>query len=471
MPVEVEGSLLRTARAQYRSFCKVLERKSVYSRFELDPNGVLQCVFSPEPGVLLGETVRDWLLGGEDSSPHFLWCEKFGDSEFALVYVLDGRVCREVFVTPRIAQMEVEQLVRRGRVHDPDFRVFLCDLEPAEVGLDGQQAVSLLDRSVLDRAKTSRSDLPKVSSFGRALSRISNASRLRRILIAVVTLLAALLTAYYSLQSSRFEDVEVVALPGLTKHQLLVQEYNDLLATGSADRILQALHGTLAQFLKDPMFGAYWLIEEVQWRRGDFRMQVQARLLKGDHPEEDEGESLSEARQGRLREAAEARGWTLTIDDFSGTFQLPVEWNSRTQEEISALSLGQPLSRGHRWHVERLAEDMKLIGELETGGRNTENRVYRTQSLTLKLSQDPWPTGETARWLGLHLAGSPVSLDAVSLRSVSKGTGALMDGEIRFRLIWRVAHDTPLPVQPEAGKGLRPDTTMARPEEIDTGQE
>lgn len=452
MPAEIKGSLARTARRQYRGFCRVMEKKRVYSHFQLDSNGILQCVFSPEPGLLLGETVRDWIWKSgdlaEDPPQHFLWCEKFEDDEFAMVYVQDGRVYRESFTTARTVQMESEQLVRRGQVHDPDFRIFLCGLEPAEVGLTDVESIFKLDLSVLEHAGQSRQNLPQVSSYRKAISRVADAARFRRIAIVAVALAAALAASYYGIRW--FHPVEpppVVPVDGVAEsadHLALVQAYSDLLTPGDAGDILLALHGAIVRFITEPVFGAYWLIEEAQWRQGDSQVLIQATLLTGDSPPEDEGEEMSATRQTELQKAAEALGWTLAIDRFSGTFRLPVDWDPRTQEQLDDLPQSQPDSSEGLWHFERLVDDMRPIGALEKDENGASNGYFHTESFVLNLSQDPWLTGETAKWLGRRLGGGPTVLDAVSLQSAPAGSGVFMDLTIKFRLVWRTEENAPV---------------------------
>lgn len=438
MPVEIKGSLTRTARQQYLSVRKALETSRVYSRFELGGSDRLQCVFSPEPGLLLGETVRDWLAGTEPSPPNFLWCEQLGEDEIALVCVLDERVLRETFETAGTVQPEVEQLVRRGRAHDPDFRIFLHEVAPEALGLDSGEEVTVLEESVLNRVKRIRGGPPRVGSYRAAIARIATVYRLWRILLAGVLVAATVLPAtYYGARWYYEIDMFVLTPSNLEKRKELRGEYGELLRTGDPGTIIPALHRAFARFLAAPEFGNFWKVERLSWTRGAGRLEIHALLPRGTSPPEDEGEAMSPARQARLLESARNRGWDLALDGFGGIFTLPVAWEARSAEEAKKLRMFPPSSSENSWHLERLTEDLAPVGVLENSGGFSHNAVYQTQSVALQLSRDPWVTGETAEWLGQRLGGGPLVLESVSLEALPDGTGGLMDGTIRLLLVWR----------------------------------
>lgn len=444
MPVGIKGSLIRTARQEYRSIRKALEERRVFARFERVGNDTLQCVFSPKAGALLGETVRDRFASTEESPLNFLWCEKLEGEEgeeLALVCVLDGRVLREVFASPENVQPKAEQLIRRGYAHSPDFQVFLYGLTPEEIGLDPtRQKISVLEQSILDYIEPIKRRLPKVGSYRSAISRIATTFRIQQILIVSAAVAVLVLPAsYYGLRWHYDLDAFALEPFEVGEWRQLYRQYDDLLTATTPDAVLPALHRAVTQFLTNPVFGAYWQIERLSWTRGTQTLEIHGILRKGASPPEDEGEALSPDREADLLEAAESLGWSLHLDQFNGTFLLPLEWEPRSEDEVLNLRLAPPLFDDDPWDFRQLAEDMAPFGELKPGNGPVQNSIYQIQSYTLHLSQEPWLNGQTAKWLGWRLSDGPVSLDSVLLEPSPGRSGVVMEGTINFSLVWRNA--------------------------------
>lgn len=437
LPTSIEGNAVRTARRKFNSIAKVLgEGQEVFSRFEVASHGEMLCTFGTEQGLLLAETIRDWVandLIGEDT---FLWCERMGD-EYALVCIMDGRIIKESFERPNVAIVEVPRLINRLRANNAEFYVFLHRAHPSELNLDENLKIRHLKRSVLEHVDLMEKPAPKLLPYSQAVQRVASKWRIRGIVLG--GLLAILLAAPATWLGVNWWLGEPAKIDFTTAKQYkkLVQEYRDLLLSPDPGQLLTAIHRSSLEFLTDPWFGEHWSVEAFEWDRESGRLKVRASLPKVSLPDS-QGEALGQELQQQILAQAEKRGWKVSLSGFTATFALPVIAEGRSQKEADRISLLKPGTENGSWDINQMSREMKLVGELSPQPQTSENtEVYRTETAVLNIHSDPWPTGDTAQWIGRRLKGGPLVLDSVTLKALPGSRGGFVNGEIVFRVIWR----------------------------------
>ncbi len=434
----IEGSAVRVARKKFNSVRKVLgEDHKLFSRFEKGPDNELLCTFGSEQGLLLAEIVRDWMAQDGFTADTFLWCERL-EEEYALVCVMEGRIVKETFESAGAIKAEAACLVSRLRAQGSDFCIFLHDLDAAKLGLDKDLPVRRLKTSVQDYARQTAGELPQLLSFQRAIAQITSRWRVRAILMAGVLAVALVIPGTWAVVNWWLGGPPDIDFASMEQYRALVEEYHDLLRSPDPGVLLPAIHRVSLKFFLDSQFGKQWIIRSLEWNRDAGWLKISASLPDAwGQGSPDEG--LPSDLQQQIRAEVESRGWKVKLSGTDGIFMLPVLVDGRTEQEVNRLRIAWPEKAQTSWDLAGMADDMKLVGELlPTPEKDRVTEVYRAEAVVLRLSSDPWIKGGTAKWIGKRLAGAPLVLDSVTLRTPPSGSGGFLNGEIAFRSVWRI---------------------------------
>ena len=156
-PLSVTPRLAKQRERQARQALVLRSEQELYCRFE-KRHGNLECAFSAlgrgsADRPLLGETIRNWLAGGQEAD--FLWCESLAEG-FALTLVMGGHVAKDGIYAAAHAIQELKlalsQLLRSGRAAkvypgDPVAKQRVeAGLESLRIGLAHYVAKHMRDR-------------------------------------------------------------------------------------------------------------------------------------------------------------------------------------------------------------------------------------------------------------------------------------------------------------------------------------
>ncbi len=438
LPIRPEGNLARVARNHYNSVREAMEVERLYSRFEMTPNGELLCIFSEQSGILLGETVRDWVLSLDANYTNFLWCEKL-DDEFLLVCVLDGQVVKESYENTYSITTQVQQLIRRAKDRGAEFRVFLYNILQSDLLLNVDLPVTRLDVSILTHIKhVGTRSLPRLHSYSAAIAKIAQGWILIRIAMIGLLIAALVLPSTYFLAQWWLGG----AVDNYTQDYQLVKSstrnYNALLTQPDSTVLLPAIHKASLDILLDSQLAQTWRINELRWTRDLNILKVSLSLPK---LTDALGEpiALSPELKEKLRADAAERGWSMRLRNNLISLEIPITAEPRAPDGVHDLRRFEPQDPRDRWHFKRLERDLEPVGTLSSKpqeGRRTD--LYYTQPATFKFTGDPWQTGTTARWLAQRLSNGPLVIDEVRLITPDSSRGGLMDGTVKFQMLWRI---------------------------------
>ncbi len=437
LPTPIEGSISNTAKMQYNSASAVMEADDIYSHFELDQGGDLLCIFSTQDGLLLGETVRDWIGEIHGETLNFLWCEKLGN-DYAIICVLDGRVVKESFEDQFSIVSQFQLLVKRVQNHGEDFKIFLCNLERDDLDLSSEIKFVMLEDSVLKHVKEMSSrTLPQLHAYSKALSKVTRSQVLARILIVGIASLIAVIPATWYGAHFWFGEMPEVSVDDFEDIRNQNKEYSELLMRSDAGQLLQEIYRVSQKIANSPAVRETWYISEILWVYGE-NLQVRVYIPKLTDALGGTISTPPESRQ-RLQEEANTSGWTVQFFPTSALIAAPVPMEPRSPLEADRLRLHEPSLKTDRWHPKRLALTMDAVGELNIDENTSSGKSqYYFRSAVFSFSKDPWLNGETPAWLTQTLAGGPLLLDSIALHTSDGSRGGLMDGRIKFRMLWRV---------------------------------
>ena len=436
LPAPLAGTISGTAKAEYDSARAVMETDKVYAHFEMDEDDSLLCVFSTQHGILLGETIRNWIKQTRGELADFLWCEKLG-SEYAMVCILDGRVVKESFEDQFSAEPQLNLLIKRVQDHNPDFSIFIHEEERDELHLGSDLPIVLLEDSILQHIKEAKSaSLPRLHKYGKALAEISRARIIARIIIAGILAGIIVVPGTWYGANWWYGEMPEVRIDDFKEIRAQNRVYNELLHRSDIQDLLPAIHQASQTVISSLGATDTWYVSELLWNYGG-NLQVVVHIPEltdvfGDTMQ------IPPDMKTRLQNKAKARGWTVQILETSAKIEVPVAVEPRSVFEADRLRLYEPTKPNERWYPTKLAQDMEAMGTMEVdenvAGRTSQ---YYFRPATLHLSSDPWLNGQTATWLGRKLADGPLLVDSLTLRATEGSRGGLMDGTIKFRLLWR----------------------------------
>ncbi|MXY14225.1 MAG: hypothetical protein F4Y53_00825, partial [Proteobacteria bacterium] len=445
----VKGSLIKTAQDKLESIRDVWrDIGQVFCHFELDKNGSLLCVFGSQKGVLLGETVRDWLVKKKPDQDNIIWCEKLG-KEYALVYILAGQVVQESFERPGSVMPSIRRLIKRAATHEEGFRIFMhqsAERVHEVLNKEGEYEVEVLKMSVVSRIKKVTGSPPMLAPYRRAVRHMLDPVRFLRIALLGALIAAVVVPGTWFATNWKLGDLPEPDLSLIEINSAMAKKYRALLQAPSPGVLLPAIHRAGLQFQLDKSFSKIWRIERLEWHQGSTSLTVKAYL-----PER-QGVSQQVLQQGKdgpyelpahlrakINAEAEARGWQVKLAGLEADFKIPLDnIAERDESEVHDIHRFMPDEKNFRWDLAQITKALKPFGELETRPSEDEkNDIYQTRKASLNFSKIPWLTSNTVILVSRQLTGGPVILEAVELNTLPNGSGGFMNGNILFHTIWR----------------------------------
>ena len=416
----------------------------IYCYFKRDGRR-LSCAFSNAKGILLGESVRDWLTEAYGVQS-FVWCQKLGEA-YALVLVSGGAVLRDAVFGESELQRELELALNRVDADaDGERRLFLHrnvsvapELDPdcrgETLNVTVNQWIDRLSRSESAAAPELHSldDFPEVALW----NAVWNWTRR----VVFVALFAGVAwygwTWWLALQPD--EPVDTGPKGPSEAHR----EYEKLRLSPDPGVLVPAIHSAYLEFMSDPLFGASWQVTSLRWAAAEAdALEIKASLpVLEVQAEEDEAVEIAFQLPGELRRRlityAGGRDWSLELDGSLATLVVPVELTPRTAAEAERIRLPEPSGQRERWHWRQMTRDLEVVGDTQKGLVReipSRNPLYRQYGMSLELHGIEWSSRDMAAWLGARLSGGPVVLESIVLQA-AQGT-ASMQGEMRFRMVW-----------------------------------
>lgn len=425
------ATIMATARRRARLMESVFDDDDIYAWFEPGGEGSLYCAFATVPGYLLGENVRNWLRETRQAR-NFVYCERMG-SQRAVVLVIDGHVVKDALVGGYELNVELRYALGRLDKAAPGAAhyVFLHGVDVQDLQLADRSRAISLENSVLDWMEDAPGPLPELNPTNRAIGVIDVvAKRLRQLRIVrtigltVGSVLIAALGVYW--WQNRPPPPPPDGEPPPPPTEVINARYSALLRTPDPGKLIPAIHRAYRLFVGDPVLGELLDVSKLQWTSAGGRLTIETSLPAdvAQGPRNEPPDALLE----QIRQRAAMHEWGVEFTGIDARFSLPVVAASRVDE----LRLPQLSAEGNPWHEKRLGADLEVLGTV-TIGPGPRNQVYRGFSTILELRALEWAAGDTAAWIANRLAGGPLVLDSVVLES---GSGALMDGELRFTTLW-----------------------------------
>ena len=405
----------------------------IYAWFEPLGDDSLYCAFATGPGYLLGENVRNWLRETRQALD-FVYCERMGNQR-AVVLVIDGQVIKDALVGGYELSVEMRHAIDRlDKATAGGYDVFLHGIAVQELQLTDFSRVAALEDSVLDWMRAAPGPLPELHPASRAIGEIDVVAKRRRQLriarsvgLTVASITIATLGVYWWMHRTP-PAPPGVATPAPTSIEVINAKYGALLRTPDAAEVILAVHRAYRLFLGDPAFGEFLDVSKLQWSRADGRLTIETSLPR--EVAAARSNEIPDVLQDHVRQRAMTRGWGVNFSGLDATFSLPVVASNRVNE----LRLPKPTAKSHRWHESRLRSELEKLGSVTSALAN-RNDVYLEDLTVWEVRNLEWVAGDTATWLAKQLAGGPLVLESVVLEA---GSGATMDGEIRFTTLWCV---------------------------------
>ena len=488
-PWSVTPRLAKQRERQARQALVLRSEQELYCRFE-KRHGNLECAFSAlgrgsADRPLLGETIRNWLAGGQEAD--FLWCESLAEG-FALTLVMGGHVAKDGIYAAAHAIQELKlalsQLLRSGRaakVHPGDpvakqrVEAVLEELtrndesEPMIVTVDAPHSLARHWVTVdLPPSLTRLDGIPDIKAWNR-LWRI-----VRHSVSALVVGLMGFL-AYYLI--GQFGQEEIAPQTAVAAKR----DYVKLLASPPAGDVLLAIHSAYRQFVGDDVFADFLTVRQVSWagprvgtmaaRDAPGELAIRARLvvvdddwgdrklanafpqqLAGHAKEHGLGEltvrpvaRVQKSERIARNEVPQGRAAEVTV-----TRRLPT-LRKRSMEQALANRRARPRSDDGTNGLQEILGEVWAVRVV--GSRPSD--VYRTTEVALELSNTEWLDRDVVEWIARRLNNGPVVLDSVELSTTADG-GKEDKTTIAFRLVWCVTSGDARCVEPLTEEDFAP---------------
>ena len=484
-PWSVTPHLAKQRERQARQALVLRSEQELYCRFE-KRHGNLECAFSAlgrasADRPLLGETIRNWLAGGQEAD--FLWCESLAEG-FALTLVMGGHVAKDGIYAPGHAIQELKlalsQLLRCGRAAkvypgDPVAKqrveAVLEELtrndesEPMIVTVDAPHSLARHWVTVdLPPSLTRLDGIPDIKAWNRLW-------RLVRYTVSALVVGLMGFLAYYFI--GQFGQEEIAPQTPVEAKR----NYVKLLAGPPADDVLLAIHSAYRQFVGDDVFADFLAVRQVSWagprvgtmaaRDAPGELVIRAHLVVVDDDWDDR--KLANAFPQQLAGHAKEHGWEeLTVRpvarvqkseraarnevsqgsaaEVTVTRRLPSLGKRSTEQALANRQAPPRSDDGRLLWTNGLQEMLSEAWTVRVVGSGSFD-VYQTTEVALELSNTEWLDRDVVEWIARRLNNGPVVLDSVEL-STTEGGGKEDKTTITFRLVWCVASGDARCVEP-----------------------